>query len=599
VLRQRIGATGFAVALLSVLAMATSGQAGAAATPHTSSAGSMSRPAPIDPSGSGLHRQATRATAPTHTVPNPLLKEQFALGGDDSGADPAVSALCQSFIGQPTPYHALAPNVDAINNDNITVAGSSTGCSTTQNETTAAVNPFNPRNVVEGSNDYRIFNARENRNDASGWAYTSFDGGKTFKDVELPKLNLQTGAAAPLSFMDSAGDPAITFGPFNTVYYATLVFSRAVVPDGQQSASGIAVSVSHNGGLSFGAPAIIHLDGVTAAGTPTPTSIFNDKEWIAADPVSGAVYVTWTQFTFDAAGNFLESPVVESASRDFGRTWSPMHRVAPSLNGFTGGITPFGSGSNPQVGNDGTLYVAYETSVCATVACNAPTDHDAVVMAVSKDGGLTYHNSEVSLDFDFPFSADVGNNVVTGENFRMNSFPQLAYDRLTNRLWVTWADDRNGQYVNGQSVRSNADVFLTQSTGGVHWSSPAKIGTGSDEFYPAVAALAGQVAVSFYSRAYDPNGIGLDFAYVAGRGMTAADTPIRRITTQTSDPRIQFPIIGQVSGQVLQGGFIGDYTALAIGADFRIHPSWTDFRGNPGTTAPNQDVVTQSIPILP
>jgi len=294
--------------------------------------------------------------------------------------------------------------VDAINHDNVTVAGSSTGCGTTQNETTVAVNPFNPRNVVEGSNDYRIFNARENRNDASGWAYTSFDGGKTFTDVELPKLNLQTSAAAPLSFMDSAGDPAIAFGPFNTVYYATLVFSRAAVPANQQSASGIAVSVSHNGGLSFDAPSIIHLDGVTAAGTPTPTSIFNDKEWIAADPISGTVYVTWTQFTFDAAGNFLESPVVESASRNFGRTWSPLHRVAPSLTGFTGGITPFGSGSNPQVANDGTLYVAYETSVCATVACNAPTDHDAVVMAVSKDGGLTYHNSEVSLDFDFPFS---------------------------------------------------------------------------------------------------------------------------------------------------------------------------------------------------
>jgi len=126
---------------------------------------------------------------------------------------------------------------------------------------------------------------------------------------------------------------------------------------------------------------------------------------------------------------------------------------------------------------------------------------------------------------------------VTGENFRMNSFPQLAYDRLTNRLWVTWADDRNGQYANGVSVRSNGDVFLAQSTGGVHWSTPAKIGTGSDEFYPAVAALANQVAVSFYTRAYDPNGVGLDFAYVAGRGMNAADTTIRRITTQTSDPR--------------------------------------------------------------
>jgi hypothetical protein len=577
--------------------MATSGQAGAAVTPHASSPGSMSRPAPIDPSG-GLVRHASTQALPKHNVPNPLLKEQFALGGDDNGADPAVSALCQSFIGQPTPYHALGANVDTINGDAIGAAGSAAGCSTPQNETTVAVNPFNPRNIVAGSNDYRIFNSRENRNDASGWAYTSLDGGKTWKNVLLPKLNFQTGAAAPLSFMDSAGDPAIAFGPFNTVYYATLVFSRAAVPATQQQASGIAVSVSHDGGLSFGAPAILHLDGVTAAGTPTPTSIFNDKEWIAADPKSGTVYVTWTQFTFDAAGNFLESPIVSVASRDFGRTWSSLRRISPSLTGFTGGITPFGSGSNPQVANDGTLYVAYETSVCATAACNAPTDHDAVVMAISRDGGRTFHNTEVTLDFDFPFNNDVGNNVVTGENFRMNSFPQLAYDRLTNKLWVTWADDRNGQYVNGQSVRSNTDVFLAGSTGGVHWSQPAKIGSASDEFYPAVAALAGQVAVSFYTRAFDPNGIGLDFAYVAGQGSEAAATPIRRITTQTSNPQVQFPLIGQVSGQLLQGGFIGDYTAIAVGLDLRVHPVWTDFRGNPGTTQPNQDVVTQSIPLL-
>jgi hypothetical protein len=142
-------------------------------------------------------------------------------------------------------------------------------------------------------------------------------------------------------------------------------------------------------------------------------------------------------------------------------------------------------------------------------------------------------------------------------------------------------------------------VFLAGSTGGTQWSAPAKIGTASDEFYPAVAALAGRVAVSFYTRAYDPSGVGLDFAYATGRGAEAAATPIRRITTQTSDPGVQFPIIGQVSGQVLQGGFIGDYTAMAIGLDFRVHPVWTDFRGNPGTTLPNQDAVTQSIPILP
>jgi hypothetical protein len=44
--------------------------------------------------------------------------------------------------------------------------------------------------------------------------------------------------------------------------------------------------------------------------------------------------------------------------------------------------------------------------------------------------------------------------------------------------------------------------------------------------------------------------------------------------------------------------FIGDYTAVAMGRDLQAHPVWTDFRGNPGLNDPNQDVVTQSVPIL-
>ncbi|HEX4721939.1 MAG TPA: sialidase family protein [Pseudonocardiaceae bacterium] len=593
-IRQRSRPAAFAAVLLSAVALTIAGQATSAAAPLSHSA----RPAPVDPSHPSA-RHASALALPHHTVPNPLLKEQFAMGGDDdNGDDPDVSALCQSFVGQPTPFHAISPNVDTINGDSIAPVGSQQGCSTPQNETTVAVNPANPRNIVAGSNDYRIFNTRENRNDASGWAYTSFDGGRTWKDVELPKLDFQSGATGALSFMDSAGDPSVTFGPFNTVYFATLVFSRADVSDPDQAASGIAVSVSHDGGLTWGNPAIVHTDGVNADGTPTPTLIFNDKEWVGADPRSGTVYVTWTQFTNDTDGNNVESPIVESVSHDFGRTWSPLRRISPSLTGFTGGITPFATGSNPQVANDGTLYVAYETSICATAACDAPADHDGVVMATSHDGGRTFRNTEVALDFDFPFSDDVGNNVLTGENFRINSFPQLAYDRLTNRLWVTWADDSDGQYVDGQSVRSNGDAFLSSSTDGQHWTKPAKIGTAQDEVFPAVAALAGRVAVSFYTRHYDPSGVGLDFAYVAGSGFGAAASPIRRITTATSNPQVQFVGIGAVTGNTLQGVFIGDYTAIAIGADLRVHPTWTDFRGSPGTTLPNQDVVSQSIPVL-
>jgi len=560
-----------------------------------------SPPDPLPPAHAHGHHSAALQAAARHTVPNELLRTTLAEeGSDEAGDNPSLSALCQSFLGHPTPYHAVAPDVDEINHDSVVTVGSQTGCSTAQNETTIAVNTLNPRSIVAGANDYRLFNSREARNDSYSFAYTSRDGGATWADIAVPKLTFQTNAPAPLSYMDGAGDPAVAFGPGNTVYYASLVFSRAATPPEEQAASGIVVNVSHDAGLTWGDPVIIQLDGVRPDGTPTPTPFFNDKEWITADPLTGTVYVTWTRFTFDAAGNFLESPIVSARSSDFGRTFSAPTRVAPSLTGFTGGITPFDQGSNPQIGLGGVLYVAYEASVCATAACDQPADHDAVVVARSTDRGRTFSNTEVALDFDFPPNEDAGSSTLTGENFRINSFPQMAIDRLTNQLWITWADDRHGSYAaDGTSIKTNGDALLTGSLDGRHWSTPRTLGTAADEVFSAVAAFGTRVAVSYYPRVYDPAGVGLDYAYQVGWLDQLAGTPVRRITTQTSDPRVQFVGTGQVSGEVLQGLFIGDYSAMAIGADFQLHPSWTDFRGNPGVTLPNQDAMTRSISALP
>jgi hypothetical protein len=493
--------------------------------------------------------------------------------------------------------------VDAISGDTVVPVGSQTGCSAAQNETTVAENPNNSRNLVAGSNDYRVFNSRENRNDASGWAYTSFDGGKTWKDVVAPHLTFQTGATAPLSLSDSAGDPSIAFGPHNSVYYANLIFSRdAPAAGGSQQASGVAVSVSHDGGLTFGEPSVIQLDGYNADGTEGPTNIFNDKEWVTVDQHTGAVYVTWTRFTFDSAGNYLESPVVVSKSTDGGAHFSAPTPVGSTLATFTTGITPFGSGTNPVVANDGTLYVAYETSICQTAACNAPTDHDAVVVATSHDGGATFTNQQAAADFDFPFNPDTGTATLTGENFRINSFPQLTYDRADNQLYATWADDRNGAYTStGQSVHTNGTALLISAASNHHgtpnWSAPTQVGAGTDEVYPAVAAYDGHVAVSYYTRYYDPAGIGVDFAMASGGKHSIGHASQVKLTGQTENPDVQFVAIGLVSGATLQGVFIGDYTAVTMGRDLKAHPVWTDFRGNPGVNTPNQDVVTQSVSV--
>jgi hypothetical protein len=401
-------------------------------------------------------------------------------------------------------------------------------------------------------------------------------------------LTYQTGATGLLSDMDSAGDPAVAFGPHNTVYYANLVFSRL------NNGSGIVVSKSTDGGRTWGEPSVVHTDGVDASGNALPTAYFNDKEWITVDQHSGTVYVTWTSF------GPSDSPIQVSSSTDGGATWSAPVAVNPSSAFTPGGITAFSTGSNPQVNRHGDLFIAYESAVCQTLACNLATDHDAVIIAESRDGGRTFTNREVAVDFDFPFNPDTGRDTLTGENFRINSFPQLTIDPVTDVLYATWSDDRNGLYdsATGASIKTNGDVFVIASRDGRHWSRTYGVGTGADEVYPAIAAYGGQVAVSFYSRVYDPNGIGLDMAYVAGNAEdlgSLSHRRVHRVTTQTSNPQIQFVALGAVTGNVLQGVFIGDYTAVALGSDGVLHPCWTDFRGEPGVTAPNQDAYTQAV----
>ena len=302
--------------------------------------------------------------------------------------------------------------------------------------------------------------------------------------------------------------------------------------------------------------------------TPLPHHFRNDKESIAVDLKSGAVFVTWTQFNSNGS-----SPIVISKSMDGGITWSTAVQVNPVFS--AGGITSYSQGSIPQA-NNGALYVAYESAVCQNAACNRPTDHDAIIVAKSTDGGQTFLNREVAVDYDFPLNADTGRSTLTNENFRINSFPQMTVDPTDGRLYLVWADDRNGKYDSqGNSVKTNGDVFLVSSNDGVRWTQPFRFGTAADEVFPAIAVYDRHVAITFYTRAYDADGINLDYAYVAPEDLSdLEDVHITRITKQSENPQVQFVSTGLATYKVLQGVFIGDYSAAAIGRD-RV-TSWRD-----------------------
>ena len=510
-------------------------------------------------------------------------------GDDDEGLDTPEAAvgLCRSAPFNTITGYAPTTDVDAIVGDPVNNSGASNlGCQTPQNETTIAVDPNNPNHVVSGSNDYRVCCDFTALNDSTAWAYTSWDGGKTWTNVQVPGLTAETGGQGTFKKVDSAGDPAMAFGPDGTLYYANIVFSRV------SPASGVAVSVSHDGGLSWGAPNMVAFNDTA--------NFFNDKEWIAAG-ADGRVVVTWTRFNQGAQGaGYKESPIVAAYSRDSGATWNRQGSPVSDL------AHPFDQGSQPQYGPDGALYVAYEGGQPSTGYAT-----DATVIARSTDDGQSFTNVEVGRVYDdvdcYPVFG--GRQTLTGEHFRLNSYPAFSVDPVTGRLAVGWADDQGaGNCGTGQASftgTTSAQVKVVTGAWGA-LGAPTRVTKGSgDKVFPGVSIRAGKVAVSYYTRDYVashdpatcnvallstdpgiqagpvPNSVCLDYA---ARVSTDGYASERRLTSQGSNPYIEFA----------DGSFIGDYSQVAIGSNGVAHAAWTDFRGRPGVTSANQDVYVGS-----
>ncbi len=463
--------------------------------------------------------------------------------------------------------------VDTIVGDTTFPLANNTTCYNPQNEHNIVINPTDANNVVTSANDYRFGGQHE--------AYSSFDGGLTFTNVVLPGWTVDTGGKGVFARMTWCGDPALAFAPDGTLYYAGLVCN------GNRVAffSGVAVASSHDGGLTWGAPTMVAF--------VNSNNIFNDKEFMTVGP-DGKIYVTWTRFFFTPAKGYVSSPIVLSVSSDGGKSFSDWMPVSDPTH-------PFDQGSFPLVAPDGTLYVAYEGSTPSTGFAG-----DAIVLARSTDGGQTFTNTELARVFDdlncYPFNISQGRQTLSGEEFRINSFPSFAIDPTTGHLAITWADDqanascgfeKGGSFVGPTSNQ----VKLITSTNGTGWTSPTVITTNAfDKVYPAVGFNDGRIFVGYYTRQYSPSTpdcqamaqntvtqqlitfggpVCLDFASRSSTDNFASET---RLTNQSSNPYITFT-----------GSFIGDYNGAVVNSSGAGFAAWADFRGNPGVTLPNMD----------
>jgi len=158
-----------------------------------------------------------------------------------------------------------------------------------------------------------------------------------------------------------------------------------------------------------------------------------------------------------------------------------------------------------------------------------------------------------------------------------------------SRLYVTWADFRNGQ-PNCKGPAKTAtppcdnDVFYSFSTDhGVSWSAATKLTpAGSAQWMPwsGVTADGKTLWVAYYDRSYgicEQTGCNdITLASVSDPASGKPSIDHRRITT-SSMPNLT------TANNPVEAGFLGDYMWLAVDAKGRPNIVWADTRGLNGT----------------
>ncbi|HXI96094.1 MAG TPA: sialidase family protein, partial [Candidatus Acidoferrum sp.] len=201
-----------------------------------------------------------------------------------------------------------AANVSTDCNDN--------GTAGPHNETSIAVNPTNPLNLIGGVNDYQLTLNPDGHLSESilSRAHVSFDGGKTWS---------MYGVFSSSTYQ-ATGDAALAFDATGHAYYGTLGF-RFVGPFNAQNPD-VLVSNSGNGGKSWSEVVVAH-----GSGVETAVGDLLDKEYVTAWGAGNAI-VTFGDFQLGKGGSVIRSFILASVTHDFGAHWTAPAVISGSDN---------------------------------------------------------------------------------------------------------------------------------------------------------------------------------------------------------------------------------------------------------------------------
>ena len=580
-MQKRLRALALGLAVTAAILAWMTAAAGASSTNSTSAAYDISTLAGKIASVHGTAGLQTRMSA--------FLQEE----AEENSASSAAPIVPSFVLSSPLDGSSVLPPDVTVNQDTAAAP---------QNETAIAVDPNNPNRVVAGANDYvtRTWSCMVGSTpcsalgDAYSGTYFSNDGGQTWCCTSSDPAHIGTLIPGVEHLVggqyDAGGDPSVAFDSRGNVFYAGLGFNRTSAPNTVAVNKG---TFSGGGSLSWGPPTFIN--------QTTSPSVLNDKEWIGVDwhvssPFRDRVYVSWTRYIFNAHnGSYVQSPISFAYSTDGGATFSTPTNIS--------GNVLYDQGSRPIVGYDGSVYVIFEGATRLSTL-------DSQWIVKSTNGGLTWSKPTKIADVQ---------DVIPPANtaYRDDSFP--AGDAAPNGdLYVAWStqmSDSGGLCPTRTNNGCHLTAVYSKSTdGGTTWSAPVPIFAALDAStrtalgYPVSqpdgstlnAPAPRRVDTQWPGVAISPSGRVYMSAYgadVVSPWQTCANPP------PPPEGRINCPALGDyihnarldyfvtdVGSGIAQtvsthpintrngfgGGFIGDYTSLAVGSNNTFHAFWTD-----------------------
>jgi hypothetical protein len=503
-----------------------------------------------------------------------------------------------------------------------------------QNETAIAQNPFNPRQLVTGFNDYR-------RGDGNCYGASSSNGGASWSDTTIPMgfTRGTTFGGVARQYWQAGGDTSVAWDTRGNAYFSCQVFQRGpgTTNNPDQSSAVYVFRSTGSGGASWNFPGRPAVEtNVTGSSSGLP---LNDKPYMTVDnhvssPFRDRVYITWTLFTPDGTGYLYEVH-----SSDYGQTFSSpvlVSTTSPLCSNTLGLPTPHGTCnqnqfSDPFTAPDGTLYVTYANFNNSVTGSD---NRNQMLLVHSTDGGQTFSAPVKVADYyelpdcatyqggQDPFRSCVPEKGSAQNSvFRASNYPSGAVNPANpHQIAITF-----GSYVNRDSKESNGCVPAGFSTAtGINLYTGVKTagacnnkillsvsnnggssftGTTTDpRMLPVVSTAPGQartdqwfqwtaftpggtLTTSYYDRQYgaDETTGNMDVSVSASASHDMSGFQVARATSSSMPLPTQFP---DTQGNSV---FFGDYSGVA--AVSGAHPLWMDTRDPdvfvcPGTGLP-------------